>query len=59
MIVSVDTCEGPRAYAGVVFAYHEHGEPGLNRLTDVEWAQKLEAQPAADVPWLEPVLGAP
>jgi hypothetical protein len=59
MIVSVDTCEGPRAYAGVVFAYHEHREQGLNRLNDSDWQSKLEAQPAPDVPWLEPVLAAP
>jgi hypothetical protein len=59
MIVGVDTCEGPRAYAGIVFAYHEHREPGLNRLNDSDWSAKLEAAPAPDVPWLEPVLAAP
>jgi hypothetical protein len=55
MVVSVDTCEGPRAYA----AYHEHKEPNLNRLTDIEWEAKIAAQPPADVPWLAPVLAAP
>ena len=59
MVVSIETCEGPRAYAGVVFAYHEHNEPGFNRLTDIEWAARLAEQPAPDVPWLEPVLAAP
>ncbi|HTV17680.1 MAG TPA: DUF3160 domain-containing protein [Polyangiaceae bacterium] len=59
MVVSVDTCDGPRAYAGVVFAYHEHLEPGFSRLTDQEWLQKIEAAAPADVPWLEPVLAAP
>ncbi len=59
MIVRVDTCEGPRAYAGVVFAYHEHVEPSLNRLSDSDWETKLQAGPAPDVPWLEPVLAAP
>jgi hypothetical protein len=58
MIVSVDTCEGPRAYAGIVFAYHEQNEPGFNRLTDVEWQGKLQSAPPDDVPWLEPVMGA-
>jgi hypothetical protein len=59
MVVSVDTCDGPRAYAGVVFAYHEHTEPALSRLTDEEWLERLFQQPAAEVPWLEPVLPAP
>jgi len=59
IIVSVDTCEGARAYAGMVFAYHEQLEPGLNRLTDIEWQERLGQAPAADVPWLEPVLGSP
>ena len=58
MVVTVDTCQGPRAYAGIVFAYHEHLEPSLNRLTDNDWQQRLqEADGAEDVPWLLPVLG--
>jgi hypothetical protein len=57
MVVSVETCEGPRAYAGIVFAYHELLEPGLTRLTDDVWAQRLRASDAQDAPWLEPALG--
>ena len=57
MIVSIDTCSGPRAYAGVVFSYHEHLEPGFRRLTDDEWLEQIVPNPPADVPWLEPVLG--
>jgi hypothetical protein len=59
MVVSIDTCDGPRAYAGIVFAYHEHLEPGFSRLTDDEWLQKLTTASPPDVPWLAPVLGAP
>jgi hypothetical protein len=59
MVVSVDTCDGPRAYAGIVFAYHEHLEPGFNRLTDEQWLEQIQQQAPADVPWLAPVLGAP
>jgi hypothetical protein len=57
--VSIDTCDGPRAYAGIVSSYHEHHEPGLNRLTDEEWLEKLNRQEPTDVPWLLPVLGEP
>lgn len=56
MVVTVDTCEGPRAYAGAVFAYHEHLAEGLTRLTDEEWGVMLVREPPAEVPWLVPVL---
>jgi hypothetical protein len=56
IIVSVDTCVGPRAYAGVVSAYHEHIEPGLSRLTDSEWLEQ-HLDDAQEVPWLAPALG--
>jgi hypothetical protein len=59
MVVSIDTCEGPRAYAGVVFAYHEHRQSGFNRLDDTEWKAKIDIELPADVPWLEPALAAP
>jgi hypothetical protein len=59
MLVSVDTCEGPRAYAGIVFAYHEHLEPGFNRLDDEGWRGYVVRGTVSDVPWLAPVLGAP
>jgi hypothetical protein len=53
MVVTIDTCMGPRAYAGLAFAYHEV-VTDLNRLTDQEWAPK--AVDAPDVPWLNSVL---
>jgi hypothetical protein len=56
MVMTVDTCQGPRAYAGAVFAYHEHLAQGLTRLTDEEWVQKLNQDPPAEVPWMAPVL---
>lgn len=56
MVMTVDTCEGPRAYAGAVFAYHEHLAKGLTRLTDDEWTEKLSQDPPPEVPWMTPVL---
>jgi hypothetical protein len=56
MVMTVDTCQGPRAYAGAVFAYHEHLAEGFTRLTDEEWTSKLATDPPAEVPWLAPVL---
>jgi len=58
MVTTVDSCQGPRAYVGVAFAYHEHATRDYERLTDEAWATQLETvPPPADVPWLAPVLG--
>ncbi len=54
--MTIDTCEGPRAYVGLVFAYHEVTTEQYLRLTDEQWATDYFAQPPADVSWLEPVL---
>ena len=57
-VTTVDTCNGPRAYAGVVYAYHEHVTENFERLTDEQWAQRFQqggARPA-EVPWLADVL---
>jgi Protein of unknown function (DUF3160) len=54
MVLTVDSCTGPRAYAGVTYAYHELVPDGLMRLTDPEW--ETTAPVAADVAWMEPVL---
>jgi Protein of unknown function (DUF3160) len=56
MIVTVDSCSGPRAYAGVVSSYQQFFEPGLDRLTDEEWKQRLYSRHVPAVPWLEPLL---
>jgi hypothetical protein len=56
MVTTVDTCQGPRAYVGITFAYHEEITSDFKRLTDDEWKGQLGSRPA-DVPWLQPVLG--
>jgi hypothetical protein len=59
MVATVDSCGGgPRAYAGVVFAYHEQITTNFDRLTDDRWAANFASggPRPADVPWLSPVL---
>lgn len=53
MVVTANSCEGPRAYVGVASAYHEL-VTGLDRLTDSEWAPM--AKTAKDVPWMRAIL---
>ncbi|KYF73276.1 hypothetical protein BE17_16035 [Sorangium cellulosum] len=55
MVMTVDSCQGPRAYAGVVSAYHEVLEEGLVRLTDEEWKTRVYGDLPV-VPWLAPLL---
>jgi hypothetical protein len=56
MVVTANGCEGPRAYAGVTFAYHEKITEDFQRLTDSQWSDQLEASSPASPPWLEPAL---
>lgn len=54
MVTTVDTCQGPRAYVGVSYAYHEKVTSDFERLTDEQWAEQVVG--AADVEWVEPIL---
>ena len=60
MVTTVDTCMGPRAYAGIVYAYHELITKDFLRLSDEDWAHSYFGQDpskqAVDVPWLANVL---
>jgi hypothetical protein len=59
MVATTDSCSGaPRAYAGVVFAYHEKITENFDRLTDDRWAGQFKAGGTrpTDVPWMASVL---
>lgn len=55
IVMTVESCQGPRAYAGLVSAYHEVLEDGLTRLTDEEWKERINYQPPS-VDWVAPLL---
>jgi Protein of unknown function (DUF3160) len=63
MVVTRETCAGPRAYAGMVFSYYEDQNPGFERLDDEAWQLRLSASvPPANVPWMAaafPASGLP
>jgi hypothetical protein len=52
MFVTVDGCNGPRAYAGVVSSYFEKTTDNFQRLTDMEWSSQIMPTPPADVGWM-------
>ena len=57
IVVTVDTCTGPRLYVGPAFAYHERIVRGsVYRLSDSEWKEEIDAVTAPDVSWMEPVI---
>jgi hypothetical protein len=57
MVTTVDSCTGPRAYAGVAFSYHEVVTDNLQRLDDKEWATRFTATSAPDdVSWMRDLV---
>ncbi len=50
MVVTVDTCDGPRAYIGPVSSYHQVITKDFKRLSDQEWARM--ARKAESPPWM-------
>jgi hypothetical protein len=57
MVVTVDTCQGPRAYAGLSSSYFEVVTEDFDRLDDIRWSEQLTGDtPPAEVPWLSPLI---
>ena len=57
MVLTVDGCNGPRAYVGPVFSYYERIAEGVTRVTDSEWMSELDATVPQDVPWMQSLIG--
>ena len=57
MVISIDTCDGPKAYVGLAYAYHERITEDFKRLTDEEWAADLRNAQPEEVPWMTSILG--
>jgi Protein of unknown function (DUF3160) len=54
MVLTANTCTGPRAYVGPVTAYFEQTTDGWHRMTDSEWNTQLTTpgQAPKDVRWM-------
>jgi hypothetical protein len=52
MVVTVNTCAGPRAYAGLASSYYELVSQDFQRLDDAEWSALLPSSPPDEVPWM-------
>ena len=57
MILTANTCTGPRAYAGLASSYFEQITENFKRLDDPTWESTLQKGPApADVPWMSDLI---
>jgi hypothetical protein len=56
MVVTANTCSGPRAYAGLAASYGEFVAENWERLNDEDWAAKISSEAYPDVPWMSSVL---
>jgi hypothetical protein len=54
MVVTAETCTGPRAYVGLASAYFQKTTDNFQRLDDDQWSDELSTQGApADVAWMK------
>jgi len=56
MVMTVETCSGPRAYAGLVSSYFERITENYERLSDEPWADEILTKTPADVPWMTDIV---
>ena len=64
MVVTIESCSGPRAYVGLVSSYHELITENYQRLNDEEWRAKFISPTGGfatppEVPWLSGLVAAP
>ncbi|MND02958.1 hypothetical protein D3C83_225500 [compost metagenome] len=50
MVVTADTCSGPRAYVGLASTYYEKITEDFDRLDDIRWEEELRTTPAQPEP---------
>lgn len=56
MVVTADTCNGPRAYVGLASSYFEKITDDYERLNDEDWADQLYSNPPEDVEWMQDIV---
>ncbi len=56
MVVTADTCSGPRAYAGLASSYFERITENFDRLDDKRWKDEIVAATPPDVPWMQSLV---
>jgi hypothetical protein len=57
MVVTVNTCTGPRAYVGLASSYFERITENFERLTDEAWSSAILDATPPDVAWMSDLVG--
>lgn len=56
MVTTVESCTGPRAYAGPVYATHRVDTRDFERLDDTAWNRRVRDAMPPELPWLEDLV---
>ncbi|HMJ10853.1 MAG TPA: DUF3160 domain-containing protein, partial [Polyangiaceae bacterium] len=56
MVVTANTCSGPRAYVGLASSYFEKITENFERLDDKRWKDQIVAATPPDVPWMQDIV---
>ncbi|MBM4363361.1 MAG: DUF3160 domain-containing protein, partial [Deltaproteobacteria bacterium] len=56
MVVTANTCDGPRAYAGLAGSYYEKTTEQFERLTDEIWKKSFSGEEPPRPAWISDVL---
>jgi hypothetical protein len=56
MVVTVETCTGPRAYVGLASSYFERVTDDFERLKDEDWASEILDATPPDVAWMSDLV---
>lgn len=56
MVVTIDTCDGPKAYVGLASSYFERITEGFERLDDDQWANELVDITPPEVTWMQDLV---
>jgi hypothetical protein len=52
LVITADTCLGPRAYVGLASSYFERITEDFERLDDPTWSDEITTATPDDVPWM-------
>jgi hypothetical protein len=56
LVVTVESCNGPRGYVGLASSYFEKITENFQRLNDEEWQAEVQPGNPADVPWMQDLV---
>jgi hypothetical protein len=57
MVVTIEACDGPRAYVGLASSYYETITQNYQRLTDNDWEAALDKTTTTSPAWQTGILG--